>query len=97
MATVISATVVFLVTWLLFWALLMAGYLALAALVEYLRGQWRQHQRVRQYRQAAAAELARMDLETFASVQRLGMAFMVAQRLVRQEARRDSQSSRPAA
>jgi biopolymer transport protein ExbB/TolQ len=86
MATVISLVLLFLVSWLLTWALLMAAYLGLSAVADRLKARWRRYERVRQHRRAVAAELARIDRETSASVRRIGAVFMVAQRLIRDHA-----------
>jgi len=82
----IGNVLLFLVTWLVTWALLMVVYFGLLAAVDHLRAGWRRCQRVRQYRHAVAAERMRIDRETVASVARMGTAFLVAQQLVRNEA-----------
>ena len=86
MATVIDAFSLFLVSWLLTWALLMIVYLGVLALLDHLAAQWQRFQRARQYRRALRAELMRIDRETVASVERVNSAFMLAQRLVRDQA-----------
>jgi hypothetical protein len=86
MAAVISAVLLLLVSWLLTWALLMVINLGLLAIVDHLRARWQRYQRVRQYRRAVAAELMRIGRETVASVERINSGFMLAQRLIRDEA-----------
>lgn len=76
----------FFVTWLVTWALLMVVYLGVLALADHLKARWRRYQRMRQHRRAVAAELMRIDSEAIASAQRINSAFMVAQRLIRDQA-----------
>jgi len=84
---VIGNVVLLLASWLLTWALLMIVYLGLVVAVDQLRERWQHHQRARQYRHAVAAELKQIDRETVASVQRINSAFILAQRLIRDEAK----------
>jgi hypothetical protein len=96
MAAVISTVVLFLVTWLLLWAVLAAAFLALLADVDYFQARWHQYTRIRQNRRAAAAELERINRRTTASIQRIGLAFMAAQHLVREQSAQDrGPSGRP--
>jgi hypothetical protein len=87
MATVIGVALASLASWLLLWVVVMIFYLGCVAAVDHLKAKWWQHQRVRQYKRAVAAEMARIDLAASASVQRIGSAFMVAQQLARNRPR----------
>jgi hypothetical protein len=83
-ATVIGGIVLFVVTWLVTWAALMAVYLGVLAAVDLATASWRQYERRQKCVQAVAAELARIDRDASASVQRIGVAFLTAQKQLRE-------------
>lgn len=73
----------FLLTWLFWWAALTIAYAALLFGIDALLTAWRRRQEDwRHLRQ----ELARIDRNADVSVQRIGAAFVVAQRLIREQA-----------
>ncbi|GFG50796.1 hypothetical protein [Mycolicibacterium agri] len=75
--------VTFLLTWLLWWVLLFTAYAGLLFGIDALLTA---HRRRQQERQNLRHELARLDQEAAASVQRIGAAFLATQRLMREEA-----------
>jgi uncharacterized SAM-binding protein YcdF (DUF218 family) len=77
----------FLLSWLIWWAVLFGAYTAVLFALDALLAAWQQYQRVRRQRQALAAELARIDRQADNAVHGIGIAFTLAQILVREEAR----------
>jgi Flp pilus assembly protein TadB len=84
MGKVIDDIALFLTTWLALWALFTACYLVLLAALHWSKARWQRYQRERRHRRASAAELARINRAVAASVQRIGLAFMVAQQVMRE-------------
>jgi hypothetical protein len=71
----------------LFWLVVIAcGYAGLMLGLDRLFAWWQQHQRLTRQRITHRAELARIDRDAYASVQRISSAFMVAQQLIREHA-----------
>ena len=87
MAATIGVALAALASWLALWALVMIFYLGCLTAVDLVKAKWRQHQRKQQYKRAVAAEIARIDRATHASVHRIGSAFIVAQQVVRNQPR----------
>lgn len=82
----IGNILLFLVIWLPTWAVLMIVYFGVLAAVDHLLAALRRYRRVQQYRRAAAVELASIDAEAVASIERINSAFAMAQRLIREYA-----------
>lgn len=81
-----SATLVsFLLTWVSWWVLFFTAY---AGLLFGIDAVLMAHRHRQQERQKLRHELARLDREAAASVQRIGAAFRAAQRLIREETAR---------
>jgi biopolymer transport protein ExbB/TolQ len=94
MRTMIGDIALFLAAWLVLWALLMASYVTLLAVVDFLKSRWRRFRRTRQYRRAVDIEMVRIDREAAASVLRIGAAFAIAQQLIQEEAAASRDASR---
>lgn len=78
-----GALILFVLTWLFWWALLVAVYAALLFAGDALLGA---HRRRHQARRKVQQELERIDRQADASLQRIGAAYLIAQRLIREEA-----------
>lgn len=75
-----------LLTWLLLWAALCLLYAVLLFGLDYLASVWQRHQQAKRQRPAHLAELARIDQQATAAMQRIGAAYVIAQQLIRTEA-----------
>jgi hypothetical protein len=75
----------FLLTWLLWWAVIWCAYSALLFGMDWLIAVWRRHRRQRQHLRAHYAELQRIDEQTAVAVCRIGAAFAVAQYMIRDQ------------
>lgn len=83
MAGVSGAAATFLLTWLCWWAAVSATYAAILFSLDALLAAWQRRQQVRRCRRV---ERERIDREAAAAVGRIGAAFVVAQRLILEEA-----------
>ena len=73
----------FLLDWLFWWAVLFSAYVALLAAADALVTAYRRRQRARRQ---LRCDLAAIEREVGSSVSRIAAAFVIAQRLIREEA-----------
>ena len=78
-----GALATFLLTWLLWWAVLSAAYAAVLFIVESAITAWQRHHDERRRRLEDEAQVAH---DVAAAVQRIGSAYLIAQRQIHNEA-----------
>jgi hypothetical protein len=78
MATVTDAILLFIVTWLGTWAMLMVLYLCTVLTVDYLRGRWQRYHRMGQRGRDAQAQTALIQHQAEDAIMRMSAMYAAA-------------------